>query len=76
MSALLSISSEMKSTKRTHILKRSYNKHYPPTHNSTNLKKCDSLATKKGDKTPNFRIKSETYLHHQSIIETPMSKVS
>lgn len=69
MSALLSISAEDKPSlvKRTPILKKSINRQFPPSHNSTNLKKCDSLATKKGEKT-GFRIKSKTQLHRPSVV--------
>ena len=59
MSALLSISSDTKNlVKRTPIIKRSNQKHYPPSHNSTNFRKCDSITLKKKDKMPHFRIKS------------------
>ena len=61
MSALLSISADIKTTtvRRTPMLKRSQQKHYPPSHNSTHLKKCDSITTKKNDKMPHFRIRSK-----------------
>ena len=77
MSALLSISTDDKALttmKRTPIIKRSLNRHYPPSQNSTNLKKCDSLATKKN--VPTFRIKSKTQLHRPSFAETPSSKIT
>lgn len=63
-------------TKRTPIIKRSLNRHYPPTHNSTHLKKCDSQATKKN--VPSFRIKSKTQLQRNSIADTntPSSKIT
>jgi hypothetical protein len=70
MNALLAISTELKSsTKRTPLVRRKVTKNYPPVYASSNLKKCDSIVTKKGEKTPapNFRIKSKSNIHHLSI---------
>ena len=59
MSALLSISADTKNHSwRTPLIKRSQQKYFPPTHNSSNFRKCDSITLKKRDKAPQFRIKS------------------
>ena len=79
MSALLSISADIKpvnTIKRTPMIKRSQQKqHLPPAHNSTHLKKCDSITTKKNDKMPHFRIKSKEHIA-KPLHETPSSKIS
>ena len=59
MNVLLSVSYELKSNiKRTPNIKRTQVRHLPP--NSTNIKKSDSVVTKKIEKPMNFRIKSRS----------------
>ena len=72
MSALLSISTSVKpvTVRRTPMIKRSQQKHLPPSHNSTHLKKSDSITVKKSDKLPNFRIKSKEHIA-RPVYETP-----
>lgn len=73
MNALLSISMDNKSGKKTPLLTKTKNKNLPPTSTSSHIKKsdsmfhknCDSLQSKKYEKTPQFRIKSKTQLQQQ-----------
>lgn len=80
MNALLSISVDLKGTAKKSLLpKKIRNKNYPPaynTHNSTNLKKCDSFVNKRADKTPKFRIKCKSNMQHTSIHLTPQSNAT
>ncbi len=68
MNALLAISVDVKGiSKKTPIVRKTKNKYLPPTNNSTNIKKSDSIITKRMEKVPNFRIKSKSNFHQNSI---------
>ena len=73
MNALLTISKESKPApvKRTPPIRKKRLTHLPPASISSNLKKCDSLATKKHERSTSFRIKTRSNAKGMYIHDTP-----